>query len=285
MNEKLLIFIAMLALAMTLFAETLDCQSELGRCMYELLDDSFTKECFCLDGIGTSEMETPSENGTFDFTLPTKEECLAEIENICKNAGTKCKNESGSCSVKRNGDYECYCDYVDGKKTGNGYFGQEGCTAVLEKECGTGLPTPRKVCQEKILNECVSYFKRIKNNCSKEPVNIEEILDTPIDASDYSTESAVTAHEFADCCRSEYWRNEYKRESDCIETFDSCEDHECCECTIQVGGDAANTEAPTDGAAKEDTADGDSATPATDSEAPAENKEESKSDGCSMLFI
>ena len=39
------------------------------------------------------------------------------------------------------------------------------------------------------------------------------------------------------------------------------------------------------GLTKEDTADGDTAAPATDSEAPAENKEESKSDGCSMLFI
>ncbi|MBO7127351.1 hypothetical protein J6W78_07360 [bacterium] len=48
--------------------------------------------------------------------------------------------------------------------------------------------------------------------------------------------------------------------------------------------DAANTEAPTTGATPEDTTDGDSA-PATDSGSPAENKEESKSDGCSMLFI
>ena len=89
--KKLFVILGIFAVTATLFAETLDCQSELGRCMYELLDDSFTKECFCLDGIGTSEMETPSEDGTFDFTLPTKEECLAEIENICKNAGTNVK--------------------------------------------------------------------------------------------------------------------------------------------------------------------------------------------------
>lgn len=281
--KKLFVIFGIFAVTATLSAEILECQSELGRCRYELLDDSFTKECVCIDGIGTNELETPSEDGTFDFTLPTEEECLAEIENLCKNAATKCKNEFGACSVKRNGDYECYCEYVDGKKTGNGYFGKEGCTEVLEKECGTGVPTLRKVCPEGILDECASYFKRIENNCSKEPVNIDEILDTPI-AFDYTTESARTVHEFADCCKYEYWRNEYKRESDCIETFDSCEDKECCECTIQVDGDVANTEAQTDGAPKEYSADGDYAVPATD-EAPAENKEKSKSDGCSMLLV
>ncbi len=212
----------------------------------------------------------------------TEEDCLAEIDNWCKKIPANCSNDAGACEVDKNGKYKCYCHYVDGKKTGDGYFGEEGCNEILVETCGTEVPTPRKICAEEILNECIAYFERIKNTCSEEPINdINEILDAPID---YSTESSITVHEFADCCRSEYWRNEYKRESDCIETFDSCEDKECCECTIQVGGDAANTETPTDGAVKEDTADGDSATPATD-EAPAENKEESKSDGCSMLFV
>ena len=86
-------------------------------------------------------------------------------------------------------------------------------------------------------------------------------------------------------------RNEKKASFECIEAAESCENKECCS-TCNVGGedsaeedkeDAANTEAPTTGTTPEDTADGDSA-PATDPEAPAE-KEESKSDGCSMLFI
>ena len=102
-------------------------------------------------------------------------------------------------------------------------------------------------------------------------------------------------------------RNVYKTKFECVEAADACENKECCEtCHVQLAylgeegaseddgdvvspdqedEDAANTEAPTTGTTPEDTADGDSATPANDSEAPAENKEESKSDGCSMLFV
>lgn len=280
MTKKILIFIAMLALAMTLFAEneTVSCESDYGKCSFELSGDTLSQNCVCSNGREFSGSDPVFEG----FTMLTEEDCLAEIDNWCKKIPANCSNDAGACEVDKNGKYKCYCHYVDGKKTGDGYFGEEGCNEILVETCGTEVPTPRKICAEEILNECIAYFERIKNTCSEEPINdINEILDAPID---YSTESSITVHEFADCCRSEYWRNEYKRESDCIETFDSCEDKECCECTIQVGGDAANTETPTDGAVKEDTADGDSATPATD-EAPAENKENSKSDGCSMLFV
>lgn len=280
MSKQSLIFIAMLALAMTLFAEneTVSCESDYGKCSFELSDETLSQNCVCSNGREFSGSDPVFEG----FTMLTEEDCLAEIDNWCKKIPANCSNDAGACEVDKNGKYKCYCHYVDWKKTGDGYFGEEGCNEILVETCGTEVPTPRKICAEEILNECIAYFERIKNTCSEEPINdINEILDAPID---YSTESSITVHEFADCCRSEYWRNEYKRESDCIETFDSCEDKECCECTIQVDGDAANTETPTDGAVKEDTADGDSATPATD-EAPAENKENSKSDGCSMLFV
>ncbi|MBR4531968.1 hypothetical protein IKO70_06135 [bacterium] len=280
--KKLLIFIAMLVLATTLFAENekVSCESEFGKCSFELSGETLSQNCVCSNGREFSGSDPVFEG----YTMVTEEGCLSEIDNWCKKIPANCSNDAGACKVNENGKYECYCHYVDGKKTGSGYFGEEGCNEILVEMCGTETPTPRKVCAEEILNECVSYFERIKNTCSEEPINdINEILDAPID---YSTESSITVHEFADCCRNEYWRNEYKRESDCIETFDSCENKECCECTIQVGGevdDTANTEAPTTGATPEDTTDGDSA-PATDSESSAE-KEESKSDGCSMLFI
>ena len=246
MSKQLLIFIAIFAVVATLFAEneTVSCESDYGKCSFELSDETLSQNCVCSNGREFSGSDPVFEG----YTMVTEEGCLSEIDNWCKKIPANCSNDAGSCEVDKNGKYKCYCHYVEGQKTGDGYFGKEGCNEILVETCGTEVPTPRKVCAEEILNECVSYFERIKNTCSKEPINdINEILDAPID---YSTESSITVHEFADCCRNEYWRNEYKRESDCIETFDSCEDKECCECTIQVSGDAANTEAPTGGATK-----------------------------------
>ena len=43
--------------------------------------------------------------------------------------------------MDNNGKYECYCHYVDGEKTGDGYFGEEGCNEILVETCGTEAPT------------------------------------------------------------------------------------------------------------------------------------------------
>ena len=285
MTKKLLIFITIFAVTAKLFAEneTVSCESDYGKCSFELSGETVSTDCICRDGTEYNVSDPVFEG----YALPTEEWCLVEIDNWCKKKPAQCSNDAGSCEVDKNGNYKCYCHYVDGEKTGSGYFGEEGCNEILVETCGTEVPTPRKVCAEEILNECVSYFERIKNTCSEEPINdINEILDAPID---YSTESSITVHEFADCCRSEYSRNEYKGQSDCLETYETCENQECCIClTISLGDSSSETgdtgdSRPTDGAAKEDTADGDSA-PATD-EAPAEDKEEKKSDGCSLLFI
>ena len=269
MSKKFFVFIA-IAVTATLFAEneTVSCESDYGKCSFELSGETLSQNCVCSNGREFSGSDPVLEG----YTLLTEEDCEYEIDRWCKKIPANCSNDAGSCKVDENGKYECSCFYVDGQKTGSGYFGEEGCNEILVETCGSETPTPRKICPEGILDECVSYFERIKNTCSEEPINdINEILDAPID---YGY-SSITVLEFADCCSNESWRKEYKRESDCIETFDSCEDKECCECTIQVGGDAddtANTEAPTTGTTPEDTTDDD-------------KQEESKSDGCSMLFI
>ena len=205
MSKQLLIFIAMLALAMTLFAEneSVSCESEYGTCSLERSDTKLEKRCFCHNG-NEHYVSDPVIEGFNDGPL-TEEWCQTTIDDLCKKIDAQCSNEAGACKVTRAGYYACYCSYVDGKKTGNGYFGEEGCNEILVETCGTETPTPRKVCPEEILNECVSYFERIKNTCSKDPINdINEILDAPINS---STESSITVHEFADCWRSEYWRN------------------------------------------------------------------------------
>ena len=284
--KRFLAFAAMLAVSPLVFADTemVSCESDKGKCTYTLSDESFSQECTCRDGMGVGEDSTI--DGT--QTLPTDEECDAELEKVCKNAGIKCENEAGTCTVKPNGEYQCSCIGIDDLSSGTGIFGENGCKDILEENCGTEAATLRTICTDsEIFNACVSYEKTFANTCF-EPLSDEEIdalLDVPV-------ESDVTAREISWCCQDESMRNEKKASFECIEAAESCENKECCS-TCNVGGedssedgkeDAANTDVAGNGSASaEEAADGDSA-PATDSEAPAE-KEESKSDGCSMLFI
>ena len=308
--KKSLIFIAIFAVTVTLFAEneSVSCESESGKCTYTLSGNDYNIECTCRSGEEISYVEE-HEGST---NLPTNEECLAQLDgDYCPDADYLCENEAGNCSLQANGEYFCHCLGVSGSKTGRSEnFSAEGCTAALEKECGTEVATPRTICTDsEIFNACVSYETTFTNTCF-EPVSdeeIEAILDTP--AIGGSGREGGMAEDIALCCQNESMRNVYKTKFECVEAAESCENKECCEtCDVQLAyetigeegadesdtdvispapedEDAANTEAPTDGETQtEDTADGDSAAPATDSEAPAE-KEESKSDGCSMLFI
>ena len=283
--KKFLAFAAMLAVSPLVFAGTdvVSCESDLGKCTYTLSDESFSQECVCRDGSGISEAGMPSEGGSVESTLPTDDECDAKLEEICKNAGIKCENEAGTCTVKPNGEYQCSCIGIDDLSSGTGIFGENGCKDILEENCGTEAATPRTICTDSgIFNACVSYAQTFANTCY-EPLTDEEIealLDVP-------AESDVTARSIAQCCQDESMRNEYKTSFDCVKAAESCENKECCSACNVGGEDSAETgdKTPTDGETQtEDTADGDSSAPATD-EAPAENKEESKSDGCSMLFI
>ena len=290
--KRFFAFAAMLAASPLVFAETeiVSCESDLGKCTYTLSSESFSQECVCRDGSGISEAGMPSEGGSVESTLPTDDECDAELEKVCKNAGIKCENEAGTCTIKPNGEYQCSCIGIDDLSSGTGIFGENGCKDILEENCGTEAATPRTICTDSgIFNACVSYAQTFANTCY-EPLTDEEIealLDVP-------AESDVTARSIAQCCQDESMRNEYKTSFDCVKAAESCENKECCS-TCNVGGedssedggkeDAANTDVAGNGSAPaEDTADGDSA-PATGSEAPAENKEESKSDGCSLLFV
>ena len=280
--KRFFAFVAMLATSTLVFAETeiVSCESDLGKCTYTLSSESFSQECVCRDGSGIGE----NSDVTSDYALPTDDECDAELEKVCKNAGIKCENEAGTCTIKPNGEYQCSCIGIDDLSSGTGIFGENGCKDILEENCGTEAATPRTICTDSgIFNACVSYAQTFANTCY-EPLTDEEIealLDVP-------AESVVTARSIAQCCQDESTRDEYKTSFDCVKAAESCENKECCSACNVGGEDSAETgdKTPTDGETQtEDTADGDSAAPATDSEAPAENKEESKSDGCSMLFI
>ena len=302
-----LIFIAMLAIATTLFAEdnTISCESDLGKCTYTLTD-SFTRECTCRDNTGIADAEIPPEGGTIDSTLPTEAECLAELEDMCGNAGIMCENEAGECEMETNGEYSCRCFGIEGYKDGTGTFSDEGCSAVLVESCGTEPATARTICTDsEIFEVCLTYAKSFTEACY-EPLTDEEMeaaLDLPAETNDTTAALAV-------CCQDEEIRDGWFKESfECLEAVESCENKECCKtCNVFVleestdekddeviapapedgDADAGDTEVPTDGAV--DNGDG-SAAPTDDADAPTDGaettgeKEESKSDGCSMLFI
>ena len=213
---------------------------------------------------------------------------FAENDDSGKDSGYICENNAGKCHLETNGEYYCYCI---GRKTRKGIsenVSTEGCSAVLEKECGTEIATPRFACtNSEIFNACISYEQTLANSCL-EPITDEELeaaLDTPIVGA--VGKEGKMASIIALCCENSILREKHQTFSECIDAAESCVNKECCEpCGLildesewmdgasEEGGkeDAANTEAPTTVTTPEDTADG-------------ENKKESKSDGCSMLFV
>lgn len=287
MTNKLLIFAVIFAFSAMLLAEnqTTSCESEYGTCSFELSDKAYRTDCVCYDERDFEFIDPFPEDGSFTYTLPTEERCLAKIESLCK-ISANCRNDAGSCYLEENDDYSCYCLGVGEKKTGKtSYFGEEGCNKLLVEVCGSESPTPRKVCPEGILDECVSYFERIYNTCL-DPIDIDEILDTPI-----TYGPTVTVAEFLHCCNDEYWRKEFKREYDCMERFRTCEDKECCICTVQGDcGDSSEEdcydfiEYPDSDDVDETDADVDNLTNVNALD-DSNKKEKSKSDGCSMLFV
>ncbi len=306
--KKSLILIAMLAVATTLFAEndTISCESDLGKCTYTISADSFNRECTCRDNTGFADAEIAPEGGTVESTLPTEEECLAELEDTCGNADIFCENEAGECDMETNGEYTCRCFGFEGYNEGSAEsVSEESCNAVLVEHCGTESATARTICTDsEIFNVCLTYAKSFTNTCY-EPLTDEEMeaaLDLPAETNDTTAALAV-------CCQDEEIRDGWFKESfECLEAVESCENKECCEtCDVFVleeskedgddviapapedgNADAGDTEVPTDGA--DDNGDG-SAAPTDGADAPTESadapaeKEESKSDGCSMLFI
>ena len=337
--KKSLVLVAMLAFATTLFAETMTCESKRGgTCTFELSEGTLSKTCTCKDGTEVKDTKAAS-------VLPTEEECKQEARTVCQSqedpgqpgqpgqpgSGLTCKNDAGRCSVEEeSGNYNCRCSGSQEQKTGTTEnISEEGCTAVLEEECGTEAPLLSSICTDKaIFDTCASYAKTIANTCSDNPVSDDEI-----DAMYNAPASGSTAKEISRCCQMEQMRNGMKDSSDCINAAETCENKECCETCVNnsmpgdpgnppdgdpnnppdspdpddgdtdagdTGSDGdtdtANTDAPADdetptdsetpvdSETPADTTDGDgSEAPATDSE--AESKEESKSDGCSMLFI
>ena len=296
--KKSLIFVAMMLAAATLFAETVSCESDEGTCTYELNGTVFHEYCTC-EGGSYDKVSNHSNSAA----MPTEIDCSQNIDAdvYCKEGNFSCENDAGRCNIDHNGKYLCNCWGVysvnvaeNGVYSGTTEFSEESCRNKIVELCGTELATLRDVCKDAdIFNECVNYIKPVETCFGRwsneyiegiEDMENEDILDLPAYGNHIS-------YAISGCCQwgedddIKEWRTKW-------ECLDNCTDEDCCQTcgfyfdegvvSSEEGSaedaDAANTEVPTDGAAPEDTADGDSS-------APAENKEESKSDGCSMLFI
>ncbi|MBO4699896.1 hypothetical protein J5690_09885 [bacterium] len=289
--KKVLIFITMMLAAATLFAETetMTCESEAGTCVYELDGTVFHEYCTCNGG-----SYDKTNNHSNSAAMPTELECSknTDADVYCKEGNFACDNDAGRCNINHTGEYFCSCwgvwsanGAVEGGYHGTAEFVEESCGSKLVEICGTEPATARDVCEDQeILNQCISYIKAFADGCF-EPLSDEDI-EGILDQQAYGF-NKEWSHQLSDCCQMEQYRTEIKTNLEC---FENCKDDNCCDtCRINPvihddDTDAANTEVPTTGTTPEDKADGDSPAPATGSEAPAE-KEESKSDGCSMLFI
>ena len=291
--KKSLILIAMMLAMATLFAETetMTCESEEGTCVYELDGTVFHEYCTC-DGGSYDKINNHSNSAAMPSELDCSQNTDADV--YCKTNTFSCENDAGRCSIDHNGEYLCSCwgvysanGAVEGGYHGTVEFVEESCKSKLVEICGTELATIGDVCEDQaILNECVTYIKPVKTCYGHwsneyiegvEDIEFEDILDLPAYGNHISW--AISG-----CCQMDNAIKEYRTKWECLE---NCTEEDCCkacglfytddEPSEESVADAANTEAPTTGTTPEDT-DGDSA-------APAENKEESKSGGCSMLFI
>ena len=281
----------MMLAATTLFAEfrSFNCEIQgIGACTYEQSENYFCETCSCAEGVGYAARNC----GDFAAPFPTVEECFDQINNVCKNTEFRCENNAGKCFIAEDGVYACQCfgvwsanGAVEGTFYGTVERSEESCKSKLVEICGTEPATVRDVCEDtEIANKCISHIKSV-DTCRGRQWPDEDIK-AIFDLTAYGNHVGET---ISDCCQKEDYRKANQTKWECL---DNCTDEDCCqtcgfyfdEGVVSSEEDsaedaaAANTEVPTDGAAPEDTADGDSS-------APAENKEESKSDGCSVLFI
>jgi hypothetical protein len=290
--KKLLVILGMLAAATPFFVEaqdalteTITCESDRGSCSFSLVD-VYTKilaGCSCRDGSGFSyEIPPQGEHSSEQLELPTEEDCLAELE-FCKDAGYWCGNDAGRCIVEENEEYRCLCyDGISEEQTGSkaGIYSEAGCKEFLVEMCGTQVPSAKDICTDEAkFDICLSYFKIKYNTCAETPLFNDESQ-----AVEWPITETMLGRAIANCCLDETVREEYSKAIECVKAKKNCNTEECCNsCDFQFySGDLPESDAAS---GEGDKADGDgSVSPSTDSEVPAE-KEESKSDGCSMLFI
>lgn len=205
-----------------------------------------------------------------------------------------CENEAGDCKLSGD-EYVCNCQRlvgvgkVSGDLTGE-KADEELCKSYLENNCGKEKPTVINQCGDK-LDYCITYYSE-RSHC-KEYMTEDEVR-IGIESDEWND---IKEKVYNGCC---LFFERAQINYECLK--ENCVDfaEECCKECADKANEGADTGSDTGDTGSVDTADtgdvgdtevvspdtaGESAAPTTDSEVHAANKEESKSDGCSMLFI
>ena len=269
----------------------------------DLGDTNDTGETGDTGDIGDSE---PADSAT-DTGVPGNDEPV------------ECENEAGHCTITvPSWEYVCICKKIDGIGEGRGSASgpynnpEEVCEKELKSNCGTKLPTVRDKCGDEATESCIEYVS-LRSNCTTGSSYIDHYMTEDEIRSDIDSEelwSSAQLAVYSECCKSSMMQESAKIAFQCLK--EKCgEDFtdECCaECNAEAAavfdgevvepgdtdsyvGDTGDAEIPADTGDSEPT-DGttesgdteNSEAPADSAAAPTENKE-SKSDGCSLLFI
>ena len=259
-------------------------------------EESDTGEFYDENDCGDTGCVDTGDSGPADSAADTEAPCNDE-ERV------ECSNDAGLCYIFRtitDGQYEefCHCacvsivpsnKIVNVDLDGNVEVTEENCKSYLEKECGTKLPVLSDYCGNEEIERCINHVSET-SYCLGNYMTVDEVRSEIDNYKDPGTTSETMINVY-ECCTNiqmvDFTDNCLKEEMECGEDLTD----ECCrECYLRVQVDTGNTDAADTG----DTGDskpadsGDtenSEAPADGATAPAENKEEKKSDGCSLLFI
>ncbi len=282
------VILSILFFSLFVFAE----ESDTG----EFYDEDDCGDTGCVDTGDTGDSE-PADSAA-DTEAPVYYEELVE-----------CSNDAGRGYIFRtitDGQYEEYYHYacvsIPQNKVGsvdldgNVEVTEENCKSYLEKECGTKLPVLSDYCGDEEIERCIRYESGYSHCSDYHETMTEEEIRAEIDNYKDPGITSETMIYVYECCTNIHFVD---RTDDCLEEAKCRDDEftdECCKCYIGeiIGepGDTGDTEIPGDTGDSEvispapDSGDTEnSEVPADGATAPTENKEEKKSDGCSVLFV
>lgn len=270
---KKVVFLSILFFSLFVFADEEEpevyCENEAGHCTIS----RWGHECLCRTVDGYAQAN--GGGGIHGDYEVSEEVCKSDLESNC---GTEVPTVRSKCGKK----FDFCVTYVSERSrcTDNYMTEDEVITAVDSEDlwndtkqavyrgcCGAYSASQSKLeclqeqCGEEFTDECCAecFINDTADTADIGDTGDTDIPDTAADTGDTGDISSDTENDTADSA-----------DTDEVDA---------------ANADAANTEVPTTGTTPEDTAGSDSAAPATGSVAPAENKEESRSDGCSLLFI
>lgn len=200
---KIVFVLSFFVLFQLVFAESITCENEEGHCTFE---KDVEYECFCPWGI--------QSHGTIYGELPTMDECLEKIYNVC---GHSCSNDAGRCRIDEK-SFRCYCS--DGRIEKGSEEKNLVCEMVLVNKCGTERPDINNLCNEEQLTFCTDPYFAFFEKCKGLVIPDEKIEELK-----NGTWNAF-GDDIAGCCR------EYQNAENFIIELVDCIKTETCELCV-----------------------------------------------------